>query len=226
MASPILYARFEPRLYERVLQAAEAEGLALSAFLRMAVSEHLGTVEREAAERAELLAEARRFLAAGPGTTDVDLRARRLVERYVAALDSTAGRISEAEQRGRARALREVAFGALEPIDGTEVTFGEFRPDGPPVALEATSPRRRGYLREHLAAERARALLQAPPPASSLPSAAGLLGEERTRELWNEAIGWPGWRRLFCRHHGIVPSSPDDSGRCYLGCSVDDPERP
>jgi hypothetical protein len=72
VASPTLYARFEPKLYERVVAAAEAEGLSLSAFLRETVSEHLGTVEREAAERAALLAEARRFLAAPAGAAAAD----------------------------------------------------------------------------------------------------------------------------------------------------------
>jgi hypothetical protein len=37
VTSPFLHARFEPRLYERVLRAAEAEHVSLSAFLRMAV---------------------------------------------------------------------------------------------------------------------------------------------------------------------------------------------
>ena len=221
MASPTLYARFEPRLYERVLQAAEVEGVSLSAFLRLAVSEHLGTVEREAKERAELMAEARRFLAVPPGEAAVDRDFHSLVDRYVRFLESAAGRLSEAEQRGRARALVEIVNGALVDADGQEITFAEFRPEASPVGLEsAGTPRRRGFLKAALAAERARALLQAPPPVSPLPSAAGLLGEARTRELWTQAISWPGWRRVFCGQHGVVPCALGEVDRCYLSCRL------
>ncbi len=81
--------------------------------------------------------------------------------------------------------------------------------------------RRRGFLRAALAAERARALLAALPEPSPAPSAAGLLGEARTRKLWTEAVSWPGWRRVFCGQHGIVPSAPSSDGtRCYLGCTI------
>jgi hypothetical protein len=122
--------------------------------------------------------------------------------------------------------LVEIANGALEPLDGQELAFPEFRPGSPPVDLEATTPRRRGFLRAALATERARALLQAAPPPSPPPSAAGLLGEARTKELWDQTVGWPGWRWAFCDQHGMVPSAPSSDGqrRCYLGCSLDGPE--
>src|SRR6266508_3136962 len=177
VASPFVHARFEPRLYERVLQAAAAQGVTVSGFVREAVEAQLG-------------------------------------------------RLSAFEARGRARALAEIAGGALEPLDGQELTFAEFRPDGPPVALElAATPRRRGFLRAALAAERARALLEAAPEPSPLPSAAGLLGEARTKELFNEALGWPGMRPVFCASHGMTPCAPSSDGaRCYLGCSLRSPE--
>jgi hypothetical protein len=117
-------------------------------------------------------------------------------------------------------------MGALEPLDGTEVTYSDFQPDGPPAALETTEPRKRGFLKAALAAERARVLLQAPAPPAPPPSAVGLLGRERTKVLWDQATRWPGWRWAFCRHHGIVPSTEADDGggrRCYLGCSLDTP---
>jgi len=214
--------RLTERIHGRVLEAAQAEGLSVSGWVRRAILDRLDDSGREAAERAALLAEARRFLA-NPGE---DRDAAGLVERYVRALETVSGRMSAAEAHGRQRALQEIASGALEPIDGEELTFPEFRPDGPPVALELTgSPRRRGFLRAALAAERARALLQAAPEPAPPPSAAGLLGEARTRELWTEAVGWPGWRRVFCQMHGIVPSAPSSDGtRCYLGCSI--PTRP
>jgi hypothetical protein len=221
VASPFLHARFEPKLYERVLGAAEAEGVSLSAFLRMAVLEKLGTVDRLEAERAALLAEARAFLAVTPGTSAVDREAHGLVERYVAAIEAQAGRLSLFEQRGRARALQEIADGALQPLDGQELTFPEYRPDGPPVVLETTSPGRRGFLREELARARSRALLQAPPTSAPPPSAPGLLGEARTHELFNEALGWFGWRPVFCVQHGMVPCAPGSEGaRCYLSCTI------
>ena len=224
MASPFLHARFEPRLYERVLQAAGAEGLSVSGWLRRAALDRLSDTSREASERAALLAEARKFLVGGvvarPSAADQD--AYSLVERYVAAIESSAGRLSLFEQRGRARALIEIANGALEPLDGQELTFPAFRPDGPPVALElAATPRQRGYLKASLAAERARALLEAPPAIGLAPSAAGLLGEQRCRELFDEALGWPGMRPVFCASHGMTPCAPGSDGtRCYLGCTV------
>jgi hypothetical protein len=218
MASPRVDLRLDGRVHARVLQAAQAEGLTVSGWVRRAILDRLGDSSREASERAALLAEARRFLA-NPGE---GREAASLVSRYVAAIEAAAGRLSLAEQHGRARALVEIANGALEPLDGEELIFPEFRPDGPPVALElAGTPRRRGFLKAALATERARALLQAPPEPSPAPSAAGLLGEARTRELWTEAIGWPGWRRVFCQTHGIVPSAPgSDGSKCYLGCSI------
>ena len=214
--------RLTERIHGRVLEAAQAEGLSVSGWVRRAILDRLDDSGREAAERAALLAEARRFLA-NPGE---DRDAAGLVERYVRALETVSGRMSAAEQHGRARALAEIAAGALEPIDGEELTFGEFRPDSPPVALElAGTPRRRGFLKAALAAERARALLQAAPEPAPPPSAAGLLGEARTRELWDQAISWPGWRRVFCGQHGVVPCAPSSDGaRCYLGCTI--PTRP
>lgn len=226
MASPRLDVRLPERLRERVDQAAAADGLSVSQWVRKAILEKLGDEDAEARERAELLAEARAFLAIPPGNSTVDRDGYALISKYVAALESSAGRLSLAEQRGRARALAEIAAGALEPLDGEVLTFPAFSPGDPPPALEVTSPRRRGFLKAALAAERARTLLQAPPPPSPPPSAAGLLGEQRTRELWNQAISWPGWQRLFCAQHGIVPSSPDDPGRCYLGCATDNAEKP
>jgi hypothetical protein len=220
VASPFLHARFEPKLYERVLRAADAEHVSLSAFLRMAVEEKLGTVERLEAERAALLAEGRAFLA-NPGTTDVDLQVASLVERYVKAIESNAGRLSLAEQRGRARALQEIAAGALEPLDGAELTFPEFHPDAPLVGLETTAPRRRGYLREQLARERARGLLQVPAPMPPPPSATAMLGEGAARELFRQAIGWGNVKSVYCGTHGIVPNSPERPDRCYLGCRID-----
>jgi hypothetical protein len=193
VASPYVHVRMEPRLHERVVAAAEAEGLTISGWLRRAALDRLDDTGREAAERAALLAEARRFLAVPAGPTAADRDAYSLVDRYVKAIEAQAGRLSLAEQRGRTRALQEIAQGALEPLDGAELTLAEFRPDGPPVTLElAATPRRRGFLKAALAAERARALLQALPSPEPPPSAAGLLGEQRTRELWTEAIGWPG----------------------------------
>jgi hypothetical protein len=128
LASPYLHARFDPGLHERVLQAAETEGLSLSALLREAVEAKLGAIEQKAKERATLLAEARKFLTETPrGAGDRD--AAHLVERYVKALETAAGRICEAEQRGRGRALQEIALGALEPLDGEELALGEFTPD-------------------------------------------------------------------------------------------------
>lgn len=227
MVSPILYGRFPERLATRVLEAASSEGVTVSKWLRQAALERLGAVSSAETERTALLAEARKFLALPPGDNAVDRDVYKLVERYVAAIESTAGRLSLAEEHGRARALIEIANGALEPIDGTEVTFGEFRPDAPLVVLETTTPRRRGFLRETLARERARALLQAPPLPSPAPSAAGLLGEERTKELWLQATRGalrPAWG--FCRQHGMVPLAETMDGRrqCYLGCSLDGPE--
>jgi hypothetical protein len=67
-----------------------------------AVEDHVGALEREAAERAALLAEARRFLAVPAGSSPADREAHHLVERDVQALEATAGRISAAEARGRA----------------------------------------------------------------------------------------------------------------------------
>ena len=226
MASPFLHARFEPRLYERVLQAAADEGLSVSGWLRRAALDRLEDTSREAAERAALLAEARKFLAIPPGGSAADREAHHLVSAYVAAVEATAGRLSLAEQRGRARALQEIAGGALEPLDGQELTFPEFQPDGPPVALElAATPRQRGYLKASLAAERARALLAAPPPPGPPPSAAGLLGEARTKELFREAAGWPAMRWIFCPSHGVTPCAPgSDGSHCYLGCTI--PARP
>jgi len=213
--------RLDQRVHGRVLQAAQAEGLSVSGWVRRAILDRLGDATREASERAALLAEARRFLA-DPGE---GRDAAGLVSRYVRALETVSGRMSAAEAHGRQRALLEIARGALEPLDGEELTYGEFRP-GPPPALElAGTPRRRGFLREQLARERARALLAAPPVIPPAPSAAGLLGEQRTRELWSEAISWPGWRRIFCSVHGVVPCAPSSDGaRCYLGCSI--PARP
>lgn len=217
MASPFLHARFEPRLYERVMAAVRAEGSSLSEFLRAAVEAKLGAVEREAAERAALLAEARSFLA-DPGE---DREAASLVSRYVAAVEAQVGRLSLAEQRGRQRAVAEIAGGALKPLDGAELEVVASEQAAWPVVLETTTPRRRGFLKAALAAERARALLQAAPPVPPPPSAAGLLGEARTRQLWGEAVSWPGWRRVFCSQHGIVPSAPSSDGaRCYLGCTL------
>lgn len=90
------------------------------------------------------------------------------------------------------------------------------------MALElAGTPRRRGFLREALAAERARALLAATPVIPPAPSSAGLLGERRTKELFREAAGWLGVRWVFCKVHGMVPSAPSSDGsRCYLGCTI------
>jgi hypothetical protein len=216
-----LYGRFPERLHARVLEAAEALGLTLSQFLRMAVEEKLGTVDRLEVERAALLKEARAFLAVTPGTSAVDREAHSLVERYVAAIEAQSGRLSLFEQRGRERALIEIANGALEPLDGQELAFPEYRPDGPPVVLETTEQRRRGFLKAALAAERARALLQAPAPAPPPPSAPGLLGEARTRELFDEALRWPRMRPTYCPTHGITPCAPDSDGRrCYLGCTI------
>ncbi len=176
MASPKVDLRLPERLHARVLEAAEAEGLSLSGFVRRAILDRLSDATREAAERAALLAEARSFLAA-PGS---DREAASLVSRYVAAIEA---------QSGGAGAGRHA--------------------------------RRRGFLRAALAAERARALLAALPEPSPAPSAAGLLGEARTRKLWTEAVSWPGWRRVFCGQHGIVPSAPSSDGtRCYLGCTI------
>src|SRR6266511_4081603 len=222
VASPFVHARFEPRLYERVLQAAAAQGVTVSGFVREAVEAKLDDASRLASERAKLLAEARSFLQDPDGGRE----AHHLVSCYVAAVEAQAGRLSAFEARGRARALAEIAGGALEPLDGQELTFAEFRPDGPPVALElAATPRRRGFLRAALAAERARALLEAAPEPSPLPSAAGLLGEARTKELFNEALGWPGMRPVFCASHGMTPCAPSSDGaRCYLGCSLRSPE--
>ena len=72
MASPTLYARFEPKLYERVVAAAEADGLTVSGWLRRAALDRLGDTSREAAERAALLAEARRFLSVDPNGSQAD----------------------------------------------------------------------------------------------------------------------------------------------------------
>jgi hypothetical protein len=148
-----------------------------------------------------------------------------LIARYVKALESSAGRLSLAEQHGRTRALREIAAGAFEATDGEVV---ELRPYGItdeselPTVLDTTTPRRRGFLRASLAAERAHALLQAPPPpAAPLATAAGLLGERRTRDLFDEAIRWPGVRSVYCAQHGVTPCAPGSEGeRCYLGCTI------
>jgi hypothetical protein len=215
-----VHARLEPRLYQRVLAAAEAEGLSLSALLREAVEEHLGTVEREAAERAVLLAEARKFLAVPAGSTAAYRDAYRLVERYVEALEATAGRLCEAERRGRARALQEVAAGALEPL-----TAKSHLPGVPPGRApcgpgddRAAPPRVPAGGAGRRAGPGA-----ASGAAAAVPAAlgAGLLGEQRTRELFRQAAGWPGARWVFCAHHGMAPSAPSSDGeRCYLGCQV------
>jgi hypothetical protein len=48
-----------------------------------------------------------------------------------------------------------------------------------------------------------------------------LLGEARTRELFSQALGWPGWRPVFCGQHGMVPCAPGSDGtRCYLSCTI------
>lgn len=221
MASPILYGRFPERLATRVLEAASSEGVTVSKWLRQAALERLGAVSSAETERMALLAEARRFVAANRGGDGVSV-----VERLAGFLELVDGRISRAEQHGRQRALAEIADGALEPVDGEVIALANFGTTEVPAILETPVPvRKRGWLRVALAEERARALLQAPPEASPVPSAAGLLGEARTRELWTEAIGWPGWRRVFCSVHGIVPCAPgSDGARCYLGCTI--PSRP
>jgi hypothetical protein len=221
MASPRLYVRADQRLFERVLQAAEAEGLTISGFVRRAILDRLEDSGREAAERAALLAQARKFLAAHrDGGYEVSI-----VERLAGFLEEVGGRISKAEQHGRRRALAEVAAGSLEALapDGEVLELADFRLRSEadlPVILETPPPRRRGFLRLSLVEERARELLATVPEPAPVPSAAGLLGEASTRELWNEAVGWPGWRRLYCPVHGVVPSAPSNPDRCYLGCRV------
>jgi hypothetical protein len=139
----------------------------------------------------------------------------------VQAIETPAGRLSRAELHGRARALAEIADGALEPLDGAELEVVPLDVAAMPVVLETTSPRRRGYLREELARERARALLQAPAPMSPPPSATAVLGERAARELFRQAIGWGNVKSVFCVTHGVVPNSPERPDRCYLGCRID-----
>jgi hypothetical protein len=96
MASPIVRVRLPERVHARVLQAAAAEGLTISGWLRRAALDRLGDAAREALERAELLKEARAFLAVAPGDTAVDRDAYSLVSRYVQAIEAQAGRLSAA----------------------------------------------------------------------------------------------------------------------------------
>jgi hypothetical protein len=215
-----MYVRLTERVHTRVHEAATNQGMSLSSWLRRAVLAHLDDASREASERAALLAEARRFLAGPVGDRQVDRDGHRLIERYVAAIEAQAGRLGMAEARGRQRALAEIAQGALEPLDGEELTFGEFRPDTPVVLELAASPRRRGFLKATLAAERARALLQEAPAVPPAPSAADVLGEARVRELWNQVASWPGRRLAFCPQHGMALTAPGDGDRCYLGCRI------
>src|SRR6266498_2779354 len=93
VASPFVHARFEPRLYERVLQAAAAQGVTVSGFVREAVEAKLDDASRLASERAKLLAEARSFLQDPDGGRE----AHHLVSRYVAAVEAQAGRLSAFE---------------------------------------------------------------------------------------------------------------------------------
>ena len=88
------------------------------------------------------------------------------------------------------------------------------------MVLEAPAPRRRGFLRLRLVEERARQLLAAAPEPEPLPRA-GLLGPEVAEELFNEAIRWPGAKRVFCSVHGITPCWPSSDGsKCCYGCEI------
>jgi len=219
MASPRVALRLDERVHARMLQAAEVEGLSVSGWVRRAILDRLDDASREAMQRAELVSQARKFLADHrDGGYEVSI-----VERLAGFLEEVGGRISKAEQHGRRRALAEVVAGGLQPLDGEVLELAEYRLRSEadlPVILETPPPRRRGFLRLSLVEQRARELLATAPEPAPVPSAAGLLGEASTRELWNEAVGWPGWRRLYCPVHGVVPSAPSNPDRCYLGCRV------
>jgi hypothetical protein len=221
VASPTLYGRFPERLHARILEAVSTEGVTVSKWLRQAALERLEGAQAAESERVALVAEARKFLANHrDGGYELSI-----VERLAGFLELVDGRISRAEQHGRARALAEVAEGALEPVDGEVVSLGPYgvgdERDLPAVLETAVPTRKRGFLRQALARERAHALLQAPPEPGPRPSSAGLLGEQCVRELWSEAVSWPGRRRAFCVVHGVVPTRPGDPDRCYLGCRLD-----
>jgi hypothetical protein len=219
--------RLDERLHARVVEAAATEARDLSGWIREAIMERLGTASSAEAERVALLKEARAFLAVTPGTSAADREAHSLVQRYVQAIEAQAGRLSLAEQRGRARALAEIADGALEPLDGEVVSVGPYGIGDErelPTVLETTTPRRRGYLRAALAVERSRALLQRPaPPAAPMsppPSTTAMLGERAARELFRQAIGWGNAKSVFCPVHAVVPHAPERPDRCCYGCRI------
>jgi hypothetical protein len=221
VASPFLHARFEPRLHERVLEAAEAESVTVSKWLRLAALDRLEDATREARERAELVSQARKFLADHrDGGYEVSI-----VQRLAGFLEEVGGRISKAEQHGRQRALAEVAAGSLEALalDGEVLELADFRLRSEadlPVVLETPQPRRRGFLRLSLVEQRARELLATAPEPAPVPSA-GLLGPEVASELFTEAARWPGVRKVFCPVHGITPCWPSSGGsRCCYGCRI------
>lgn len=172
-----------------------------------------------------MLAETRKFLAAhSGGGYEVAI-----VERLAGFLELVDGRISRAEQRGRQRALAEIADGALQALapDGEVIELAPYRLRDDrdlPMVLETPPPRRRGFLRLSLLEQRARELLAAAPDPQPLPRA-GLLGEQVASELFSEAIRWPGVRRIFCPVHGITPCAPSSDGsKCCYGCEI--PTRP
>jgi predicted DNA-binding protein len=214
VASPRLYLRLTERLHARVLAAAEADGSTVSKWVRKAI---LDTLERsEDTSQAALLAEARRYVTAHPDAYESEL-----ISGYVKLLEVVGGRLSLAEQHGRARALAEVLGGALEPLDGEVITFSEYQTSDVPTVLETPVPvHKRGFLREALAREHARALLEAPAAPAGPAAHPALLGEEAARELFRQATNWGNVRSVFCPVHAVVPHAPERPDRCYLGCPI------
>src|SRR6266536_2344582 len=100
MASPRMTLRLTERIHGRVLEAAQAEGLSVSGWVRRAVLDRLEDTSREASEREALVLEARKFVAGHRG----DGPEVSIVERLAGFLELVDGRISKAEQHGRQRA--------------------------------------------------------------------------------------------------------------------------